>query len=436
MTVTKMSRRVALATVLAAATALAACSSTKSSSSSAQTGAATTAAGAATSTTAGAAAAFGPAKAATGTPVKIGFVTDGKSANIDNSSEVPAAQAAVKYVNGYLGGINGHPITLDVCDDQQTPSGATDCANQMVSDGVPVVLTSVSGQGGSIFKPVAAANIPFVAYSNADAAVLTPKTGSYVLTNSLSSSFAGPAKIAGNAGAKRAAEIVIDVPGASGAAKALDPAFYKNAGGIAVDIVAIPPGTADMTPQITAELAKSPDQWHVIGDVPFCTSAIKAIKASGTTKPIVIIQQCLASGSAASIPGGYKGVVEVTTATSDPADADIKLYVAAMSTWASGTQPFQNGVTEEGFATVLGFARAMSGLSSDPTAANIEAAFASMTAQPLPFGGGITFQCDGKQVSITPSVCSTGALEASLDQSGAAVGAFTPLDASAIEKLG
>ena len=61
---------------------------------------------------------------------------------------------------------------------------------------------------------------------------------------------------------------------------------------------------------------------------------------------------------------------------------------------------------------------------------------AAMSPQPLPFGGGITFQCDGKQVSLTASVCSTGALEATLDQSGNPVGAYTTLDASAIEKLG
>ena len=57
---------------------------------------------------------LGPAKAATGSPVKIGFITDGKSATIDNSSEIPAAQAAAKYVNEHLGGVAGHAITLDV----------------------------------------------------------------------------------------------------------------------------------------------------------------------------------------------------------------------------------------------------------------------------------------------------------------------------------
>ncbi|MFI5040984.1 MAG: ABC transporter substrate-binding protein [Acidimicrobiales bacterium] len=416
-----------MAAVVAGATILAACSSSKSSSSSSG--------GQSTATTAAAASALGTPKPASGTPLKVGYITDGKSANIDNSSEIPSAQAAVKYINDYLGGVGGHPLSLDVCDDQQTPSGATDCANQMVTDKVPAVLVNVSGEAPSLAKPLATASIPFVGYQVADSAFLTPKTGSYIMSNALVSSFAGPAKIGQLAGAKKAADITIDVPAALGPAKALDPAFYKNAG-IAVDVVAVPPGTPDMTPQIQAEMAKSPDLFHVTGDVPFCTSALKAIKTVGFTKDIVVIAQCISSTSAASIPGGYAGIKIVTSASTDPSDPDVKIYLAAMAKYSPGTQPFVNGVTQGGFAVVWAFARGMTGLTTDPTSANIEAAFASMSAQPLPFGGGTTFQCNGQQVSITPAVCSTGALAATLDTSGKPTGSYTQLDAAALLKLG
>jgi branched-chain amino acid transport system substrate-binding protein len=377
---------------------------------------------------------LGTPKPAAGTPVRIGYMTDGKTASIDDSSEIPAAQAAVKYINSYLGGIDGHVLSLDVCDDQQTPSGATDCGNQFVTDKVPVVLYNASGQGGMLFKVLAAAHIPLVAYDSVDEPTLLAKTGAYVLTNALTANFAGPAKIAELAGATRAADIVIDVPAASGPAKQLDPIIYKNAG-VAVDVIAIPPGTADMTPQIEAELTKNPDQLAVVGDVTFCTSAIKAIKTVAFTKPVVIIQQCITSTSAAGIPGGYAGFKLVATATTDRNDPDVKVYVAAMKLWEPDTPPFVNGVTAGGWATVVGFARAMSGLSGDVTPASVEAAISSMSPEPLPFGAGITFQCNGDQVSILPAMCSTGALEATLDQAGNAVGAFTPLDASALLKL-
>src|SRR5437870_3922726 len=93
---------------------------------------------------------LGTPKAATGTPVSIGFVTDAKGTSVDNSSEIPAAQAAVKYANAYLGGIGGHPIKLDICDDKQTPSGTSDCDNQLITDKVPIVLNNVLSFGDEL----------------------------------------------------------------------------------------------------------------------------------------------------------------------------------------------------------------------------------------------------------------------------------------------
>src|SRR5579864_1446996 len=174
-----------LACALAAVTAVAACSSSKSSSTATtQASSGTTGASAATTTTAAPSDLGTPKAAPTGTPLKVGYQTDGKTTNIDNSSEVPAAQAAVKYINTYLGGVDGHPLSLDVCDDQQTPSGATDCANQFVTDKVPVVLYNVSGQGGPLFTGLKAAGIPLFAYASIDQSTLQGSAAStFVVTN-------------------------------------------------------------------------------------------------------------------------------------------------------------------------------------------------------------------------------------------------------------
>jgi branched-chain amino acid transport system substrate-binding protein len=376
---------------------------------------------------------FGTPHAASGTTVKVGYITDGQNGSIDNLTEIPAAQAAVKYVNGYLGGIGGDVLALDVCNNQGTPSGATSCANQMIADKVPVVLSNVSAENQTIYTALSAAGVPYVAYQTSVAGQLTGKL-SYVLSNGLAADFAGPAQVAKNDGAKRAAELVINVPGAAAPAQQLDPIIFKNAG-VPVDVVPIPPGTPDMTPQEQAEISKGANFFSILGDVSFCTSALKALKTLAYTGPIVLISQCLASGSAAGIPGGYTGATEVTVATTDPTDPDVQLYEAAMKQWAPGTAPFANGVTQGGFATVLAFARAMKGLTLPATSANIEAAFKSMPATPLPFGGGGTFQCNGTVVAIVPDVCSAGALSVSLDASGNPSGSFTPLDVASLLKL-
>ena len=102
---------------------------------------------------------LGTPKKATGAVVTIGFVSDGKSDAIDNTPEIKAAQAAVKYANDYLGGLAGHKLALNVCETHQTPSGATDCATNMVQAKVPIVITPVSGQSGTIYHGIKASGI-------------------------------------------------------------------------------------------------------------------------------------------------------------------------------------------------------------------------------------------------------------------------------------
>src|SRR2546423_238630 len=144
---------------------------------------------------------LGTPKKATGSEVTLGFVSDGKSDAIDNTPEIKAAQAAVSYANNYLGGLAGHKLALNVCETKQTPSGATDCATNMVQAKVPIVITPVSGQSGTIYDGIKAAGIPYLQYGSIDQGVLGgPAANVFVLTNGIGSALAGPAGIAADAG--------------------------------------------------------------------------------------------------------------------------------------------------------------------------------------------------------------------------------------------
>ena len=70
---------------------------------------------------------LGTVHRATGTPVKIGLLTTGGNcAGCTANYEAPAAQAAVDWLNEYKNGLAGHPITLDVCVDNNDPAKGTD----------------------------------------------------------------------------------------------------------------------------------------------------------------------------------------------------------------------------------------------------------------------------------------------------------------------
>src|SRR5688572_6527064 len=83
---------------------------------------------------------LGTKEPAKGTPLRIGLITDDKTASTDNSVETPVAEAAVDWINEYGNGIGGHPIELVRCVSGGDPGKTADCASQMVAAKVPAVV--------------------------------------------------------------------------------------------------------------------------------------------------------------------------------------------------------------------------------------------------------------------------------------------------------
>jgi branched-chain amino acid transport system substrate-binding protein len=390
----------------------------------------TAASGGAMTSKAGSAKVLGPTQRATGSPVLIGFISDGLSANIDATPEIPAAQAAVNYINSHLRGIGGHVLRLDTCLDGETPSGTTNCVNQMIAAHVDAVLYNVTGQGATIATGLRPAHIPLFAFGAIDQGTLLSKAA-FVLTNGLGA-LAGPPALLQQSGGKRAAVIEIDVPEAIGPVQQLGGAFYKNAGAT-MTAVPIPPGTADMTPQIQATLNKNPDQVSIIGNDTFCISAIEALRTLGYTKQIVIDASCVTGAAKKALGSRLKGVVELTASSTDPATHEVALFNAVMAAYAHGTS-LTTTSAQGGYAVVLGFARAMTGISGAITPDTVLNTAVAMKPQPLPLAKGLTFQCTQKQVSFAAAICSTGYLATTLDSRGNPT-KYKPIDLSALLKL-
>src|SRR5215467_4112706 len=74
-------------------------------------GTATTAAGGA-SQPAASGGSLGTKDPAKGATVKVGVITNGKTPTIDNSQEIPVAQATAQWINDYHAGLGGHPIQI------------------------------------------------------------------------------------------------------------------------------------------------------------------------------------------------------------------------------------------------------------------------------------------------------------------------------------
>ena len=410
MHVSRMSRRLGLVALPAAlALTVAACGSSNSDNS----------AGGGTSSNSSSASSgsndvLGTPKPATGSPVTIGMISDGKNSTLDDTDEYRGAQAAAAYANAYLGGINGHKINVKVCQARQDPAAATDCANQMVTAHASVVVEGTLAEVDQTVKVLSPAKIPLVAgAASTQLALSSPNV--FSLFNGLSY-FGVPAAAAKAEGVKKADMVVIAVPGAEGPARQVGVMLYKNEG-VDATVTAIAPGTADMTPQITAASANKPGLYHIFGNDSFCTPAISAIKTVDPSAKIIALSQCLSPAGAATIPGGYAGVQVITTSDLDPANPETKLFDAVMAKYGQGSKGTLLG--SQGYAPMLGLINALNAAKvTDTSAAGILAGIKSAPATTYPLAAGAKFQCTGKQMPIAPNICSFDGILASAKADG------------------
>ncbi|EIV91959.1 ABC transporter substrate-binding protein [Frankia sp. QA3] len=374
---------------------------------------------------------LGPAKAATGTPVKVGWVSTGRTQAVDTSGEIRAAQAVVDYANAHLGGLRGHKIELVPCEDKSIPANAQACGNQFLREKVAVAAAGSPGQTDPWLKIVSPAGIPVSLNLVATQATLSTKNV-FIWGNPLAS-FGTPAAFARDKKLTSAAVFVIDVPAASEPAKQLIPPFFANAG-VKAEVIAIPPGTADMTPQVQTAQKNKPAMYHVIGDPTFCASAIKAIKALGITTPITALDRCIGADHGASIPGGFAGVDIIAQGNVDPSTPEFKLFNAVIDTYGKDLK--FDAISMSGYQGMLGLVRGVNSVpGTDVSSAAIATALRTMPPTAYPLGGGATFQCNGKANSVSPNICSTTGFIADADKEGTLTD-FRSLDTTGIFKLG
>lgn len=366
------------------------------------------------------AAALGTKNPAKGKALTLGYVNDGKGQATDQTQGIAAAKAAAKFVNEYEGGIGGRPIALDVCETKQTPQGAAACATKMQKAAYPIVFYESGGQVGAVAKKVAGAGQVFVTDGGIQQESFTTP-GSFNLTNAVNSVYAGPAQLAKQDGTKKAAYIILDVPATIGPTNTLGKGYFAAAGA-SVDVVRVAPGTPDITPQVQAEIEKGVEHFSIVAESTVCTSAFKALQQLGFKGRITAIAQCFDGTPGEGLPNGAEGITIVAGGPAfappagDPIEPDYKQFKAIMGEYAAGAP--LGGTAPNGYRVIRGIAAALEDLKGDVTAASVKAALAAMPPTPLPFGGGVDIQCNGKQSPVGLGFCSKDVVSAELDKDG------------------
>lgn len=371
---------------------------------------------------------LGAKNPAKGAAVKVGIISNGKSANIDNTDELTSSEAIVKWINEYRGGIGGRPIDLVTCTDQNDPAKAADCANQMIQERVAAVVIGQNGVLESVWTPLHNAGIPTFIYGAGNPNVLADTSTTFVMAGPRATLFSLPSGVAKKTKSKQLSAIIIDVPAATGFFKDPGPQMFKDVG-VKMDLVAIAPGTADMTPQMQRVVSTNPKgAVFIVGNDAFCIAALNGLRAAGFDGKVATIQQCLTEATRTAVPSDFLKGIQISSGSplDDKKHPATKQFNAVLDKYLTEDVDRTAGYPIGMFIVLSGFDVATEGLKGDVTPQSISTAAKAMGWSELP-GTGFHFRCNGKADPANPAVCAAATNAATLDASGEAI-SYTPVN--------
>src|SRR5262249_7920583 len=156
--------------------------------------------------------------------------------------EAPAAKAAASWFNAYGNGLAGHPMSVDVCVDNNDPGKGSDCANQMIRDNVAAVVIGSNGIAHTERKILADTGTPAANHSTPGPKMVGDPKSTFILYDPNAQTVTLPIAVAKQAGAKKVSLIVIDFPTATDIYKAESTKQAFQNAGIAFDVITVPIG--------------------------------------------------------------------------------------------------------------------------------------------------------------------------------------------------
>jgi branched-chain amino acid transport system substrate-binding protein len=378
-------------------------SSSSSTSSSAPSGGTTSSASApgtaSGSTSAASASPLGAPKKATGTPYVFGMINDETGA-VTFPEARAGSNAAVDYVNNYLGGINGHPIKIDSCIGDGTPATAARCANELIAKH-PIAILGAADVGAPASIPIYQhANLAYVGGIPFTPVPEIAPNSIQFWSVSVGDNAAGAVYAAKTLGVKSVALMYFNNPQGKSILAILPPVF-KAAGVTKVTEIPLSPTTPDPSPQAALVQSSNADLAYV--DIPNgCGEVLKALKSVAYSGKIMGIDPCTPPPVIAAASGGAENMYFASpfilqTGTNPQA----QLFRAAMAKYAAPSTAIDS-ISTAGFATIMNVQNVLSTISGTPTTKTILAAFRAGTH---PNFLSHPYTCSGQAMQGLPAIC-------------------------------
>jgi branched-chain amino acid transport system substrate-binding protein len=250
--------------------------------------------------------ALGSPKPAKGSPVVFGMINIESNPQASFPEIREAAQAAVKYVNAYGGGLDGHPIKLDVCITDSSPATSTQCANKLIAAHPTAILGAGDLAAANTLPLYAKAGLAYIGGVDFTPAESSAKNA--VIFNDVAQT--GNSDIGVYAvktlHAKNVSVIDLDNTQGNSQANAFEIPSVKASGGTA-KLFSIPPNASSASSTLASAIANKPDAF-LLEDPSQCVSILTGLKSLGNTKPVLSIDPCSAPPVIKAAAGAAEGM--------------------------------------------------------------------------------------------------------------------------------
>jgi len=350
---------------------------------------------------------------AVGEPIRLGMVNQENTAAGSFPELSITARAAIDFLNAELGGINGRPIELTVCNTEFSAEGSSACAQQFVEDGVVAVLGGIDIFGNAV-EILDANGIPYVGG-------IPVSTQSVTSPNSFQWSggtWGASVAFAHHAVTELNASRVSILYGEFGsiAAGAEYGRAVLEANGVEVQMVPFPIVATDISSALAAAASSNPDAIFILAGDAGCKSGFDGLAALDIEVTAYFVGACAAPSIIgqvdASKTNGLLFNVEGPVATDENQNPDVRIFRAVLAEYTDGLAPSGAGTVT--FRATMNLLMLLDQIDGDITPAAITEALRNQVDAPS--FNGHPYTCDGKQFSDLSAMCSPQQIIARMDE--------------------
>jgi branched-chain amino acid transport system substrate-binding protein len=331
-------------------------------------------------------------------PLVVGMINQ-ENAPVGSFPEVrQAAEAAVAYVNGRLGGAGGRPIRLEACTTTGTPESSAACANRLAAKRPLAVLGGVDLGAAASLPVFEKAGIPYIGGTPALGGELT-SPAAWMLTGGLVADLLGQADYAlGTLKVKKVGALYVDLPGLLATVITAAEVVLRVKGVTDVKLVAANADAADLAPPLAAAAAAHPDVVVVLFPAQSCARIMSAARSLAVKAKMLYPSAC---ASQAVVDAAGPAAENAYFATGYLPFDDPGPDVATWKAEAKVTKP--SVLSQAGFSVVMDLYALLKEGADTPAAVTAELG----ATVDHPGFMAHSYTCDRKQVSLLTAVCNS-----------------------------